>query len=74
MQVTVQTSGTSDSLWTRRTSCTEPSAAAAGTGFASVESMASLASASAGTCGGVLPQFTGNAQKQALGLKASRHH
>ena len=68
-------SGTSDSLPKSSESFgAEPSAAAVGTGSASVESTTSLARASAGTCGGVPAQVTGNAQKQALGRKASRHH
>ena len=49
----------------------EPSAAAAATGSASVESTTSLASASAGTCGGVPPKFASNAQKAALDRQAS---
>ena len=68
-------SGTSDSLPTSPEACgAKPSAAAAATGSAGVESTTSLASASAGTCGGVPPQLAGDAQKQAFGLKASRHH
>ena len=66
---------TSDSLPKSPEACgAEPSALAVATGAASVESTTSLAGASAGTCGGVPPQVTGNAQKQALGRKASRHH
>ena len=68
-------SGTSDSLPKSSESFgAEPSAAAVGTGSASVESTTSLARASMGTCGGVPSQLTGNAQKQALGRRASRRH
>jgi hypothetical protein len=67
-------SGTSDSLPKSPEACgAEPRPAAAATGSASVESTTSLTRASAGTCGGVPPQLAGDAHKQALGLKASRH-
>ena len=71
--VTVQTSGTSESLWARRASCkAEPSAAAAGTGSATrVEPTTSLEWASTGTCGGVPPPLAGDAQRQAVDRKAS---
>ena len=67
-------SGTSDSLPKSPEACrAEPSAAAAVMGSAGVDSTTSLARASAGTCGGVPAQLAGDAQKQALGLKASSH-
>ena len=65
-------SGTSDSLPTSPEACgAKPSAAAAATGSAGVESTTSLASASAGTYGGVPPQLAGDAQKSKP--SASRH-
>ena len=59
---------TSDSLPKSPEACrAEPSAAAAATGSASVESTTSIAWASAGTCGGVPPQVSRRCTKASLG-------